>query len=91
MRLRTLAAEVFDFSKCISKNNVKPTEGCEHIEISKPFPPASSKRPFDSPNGGHDLPPEKVTAMGPNEVSWKNLAVSFFVDSSFGGLTHAKL
>ena len=49
------------------------------LKSQTPFPPASSKRPFDSPNGGHDLPPEKVTAMGPNEVSLKNLAVSFFL------------
>ena len=43
--------------------------------------PASSKWPFDNPNGGH-LTPEKVTQNGHN---WKNLVLVEFVH---GKITH---
>ena len=42
--------------------------------------PASSKWPFDSPNGGHVFSPEKVT-MDPNEVTVKNLVIIHHKDT----------
>ena len=37
--------------------------------------PASSKWPFDNPNGGHVFTPEKVTNKIPKSVTGKNLAM----------------